>query len=356
MSETEKRKSPWQWLGVLVVAGLMVLLLRHVDWQAVKAGFAAVDLRFLPVLVLLIALNFLIRSWRWRHLLSGGSSMKLRSLIDATVIGFTGTFLLPFRAGEVVRPWILTRWEKIGFGASAASIVVERVVDALTIIGFLAVAITWIDNPPEWLGTGAKLLGGVAVIGVGFMVMAYFFSRAFSKLARKMISIFLFPKFLARVRAGLYQLVDGFLEGLKAISTGRQLTVVLIASVVLWLEMALFYQATLWTMGINLGPAAGLMVTVLVALAVAAPGPPGFLGTFQIGCLAALGLFEISREVGLSYAIVAHFLQAACIIPAGLWILQARGLKLRESLPVSKTAPEELASDDAQPSEHKPGS
>lgn len=341
MSETEKRKSPWQWLGIVVVAGLMVLLLRHIDWQSVKAGFAAVDLRFLPLLVLLIALNFLIRSWRWRYLLTGGGTMKMRSLVDATVIGFTGTFLLPFRAGEVVRPWILTRWEKISFGASAASIVVERVVDALVIIGFLAVAVTWIDNPPEWLGTGAKLLGAVAVVGVGFMVMAYFFSRAFSKLARKMISLFLFPRFLERVRTALYQLVDGFLEGLRAVSTGRQLAIVLIASLLLWLEMALFYQATLWTMGIGLGPAAGLMVTVLVALAVAAPGPPGFLGTFQIGCLAALGLFEVSREAGLSYAIVAHFVQAACIIPAGLWILQARGLKLRQSLPVSKAEPQE---------------
>ena len=335
MDETKKGRSPWQWLGIVVVVGLLAMVLRHVDWAAVRAGFAAVDLKFLPLLVLLVALNFLIRSWRWRYLVAGGKSMSPRSLFDATVVGFTATFLLPFRAGELTRPWILTRWEPVRFGPAVASIVTERVLDALVIIGFLAAAAGWIDDAPEWLGTGAKLLGGVAVFGLVLMLMAYFFGRSFSKLARRMISIFLFPRFLAKLRAALYQLVDGFLEGLKAISTGRDLAVVIAASIVLWLEMALFYQVGIWTMGLSLGPLAGIMVTVLVALAVSAPGPPGFLGTFQIGCLAALGLFDVSRETGLSYAIVTHVLQAGCIIPAGLWILHARGLKLRQSLPVA---------------------
>lgn len=333
MNEMNKGRGGWRWLGVLVVVGLLALLLRNVDWGGVARSFASVDLKFLPLLVLLVALNFLIRSWRWRYLLAGGRSMSMRSLVEATTVGFMSTFLLPFRAGELTRPWILTRWERVRFGPAAASIVTERVVDALVVVGFLAVAAGRMDEAPEWLGTGAKLLGGVAATGVVMMLMAYFFSRAFSKLARRMIALFLFPKLLRNVRAALYQLVDGFLEGLKAIASGRQLTIVLLASLVLWLEMMLFYQVGLWTMGLTLGPLAGLMVTVLVALAIAAPGPPGFLGTFQIGCLAALELFGVSREAGLSYAIVAHVVQAGCIIPAGLWILHARGLALRQSLP-----------------------
>ena len=322
----------WQWLGIILVVGLLVLLLRQVDWAQVRSSFSQVDLRYVPLLVALVALNFLIRSWRWRYLLIGGESMSLRSLVDATTAGFMASFLLPFRAGEVARPWVLTRWESIRFGSAAASIVVERVVDAVVIVGFLAIGAGWIHEAPEWLGAGATLLGVIAVAGLALMLVAYFFSRSFSKFSRRVVSIVFFPNFLSRLRAALYHLIDGFLEGLKAISSGRQLLIVLISSVVLWLEMALFYQACLWTTGIALGPLAGLMVMVLVALAVAAPGPPGFLGTFQIGCLAALGLFGVTREQGLSYAVFAHVLQAACIIPAGLWILHRRGLRLRDSI------------------------
>lgn len=322
----------WQWLGIILVVGLLVLLLRQVDWAQVHSSFSQVDLRYVPLLVALVALNFLIRSWRWRYLLIGGESMSLRSLVDATTAGFMASFLLPFRAGEVARPWVLTRWESIRFGSAAASIVVERVVDAVVIVGFLAIGAGWIHEAPEWLGAGATLLGFIAAAGLALMFVAYFFSRGFSRFSRRVVSIVFFPNFLSRLRAALYHMIEGFLEGLKAISSGRQLLIVLISSVVLWLEMALFYQACLWTTGIALGPLAGLMVMVLVALAVAAPGPPGFLGTFQIGCLAALGLFGVTREQGLSYAVFAHVLQAACIIPAGLWILHRRGLRLRDSI------------------------
>lgn len=340
MSEPKKEGGRWQWLGVVVVVGLLALLLRHVDWTAVRSSFAQVDLKFVPLLVALVALSFLIRSWRWRYLLVGGSSMSFRSLVEATTAGFMASFLLPFRAGEVVRPWLLSRWESTGFGSAAASIVVERVVDALVVIGFLSVAAAWIEDAPEWLGAGARLLGVVALIGLAMMLMAYFFSRSFSKLARKLISVFLFPDFLSKLRGGLYRLIDGFLEGLKAVSSGRQLLLVLFASLALWIEMALFYQVCLWTMGLHLSPLAGIMVNVLVALAIAAPGPPGFLGTFQIGCLAALGLFGVSREIGLSYAVVAHVIQAATIIPAGLWILHARGLRLRDSVRIGDAKPD----------------
>jgi uncharacterized protein (TIRG00374 family) len=329
------RKPPpsiWRWLGMLAVVGLLVFVLRHVDPAEVRRGFARVDLRLLPVLVALVALNFWIRSWRWRYLLKDGRSMSQRSLIEATTIGFMATFILPFRAGEVARPWILTRWEAIRFGPAVASIVTERVLDTLVIIGFFGLAASRIEEAPAWLDTGAKLLGAIAVVGTVLMLLAYFASGFFSRLARKLIDRLLFPACCAKLRTALNQLVDGFLDGLKAITSIRQLLLVIIASLLLWLEMALFYQVGLWTLGIPLGPTAGLMVTVLVALAVAAPGPPGFLGTFQIGCLAALGLFEIDRETGLSYAIVTHLVQAAVIILAGLWMLQARGLTLRGSL------------------------
>ena len=345
MSETAKGRGVSQWLGIVVVLGLLTLLLRHVEWDAVRASFSKVDLRFIPVLVFLVVLNFLIRSWRWRYLLVGGESMSFRSLVDATTAGFMASFLLPFRAGEVARPWVLTRWESIGFGSAAASIVVERVIDALVIIGVLSIAAEWIDNAPEWLEAGTRVLGLIALVGLVMMLMAYFFSRAFSKLGRRMIRVFLFPRFLAGLRNGLYQLMDGFLQGLKAISNGRQLWIVMIASLALWLEMAVFYQVCLWTLGLQLSPLAGVMVMVLVALAIAAPGPPGFLGTFQIGCLAALGLFGVSREMGLSYAVVAHVVQAACIIPAGLWILHARGLRLRDSIRSASSAQSDSGED-----------
>ena len=313
---------------------LVAFVLREIDLAAVRHAFAQVDLRWVPVLVLLLGLNFLIRSWRWRHLLGGGKPLPLGSLVEATSVGFMTSFLLPFRAGELARPWVLSRWQPVRFGSAMASIVLERVTDALTVVGFLGLAVSRWSESPDWLEAGARLLGVVAVIGLVMMVFAYAFSDAFTRVLQRGIDL-LVPSRWEKLRKHLHELVEGFFAGLKAIRSIRQLLLVMIGSVALWLELALFYQVGLWTMGLALPFWAGITVMVLVALAVAAPGPPGFLGTFQIGCIAALSLHGIGREEALSFSIVMHLGQAACIIPAGVWVLHHRGLKVREALPPS---------------------
>jgi hypothetical protein len=112
--------------------------------------------------------------------------------------------------------------------------------------------------------------------------------------------------------------------------------VVVITSIVMWLELAAFYQVGLHTMGMSLPLWAGVTVMVLVALAVAVPGLPGFLGTFQFGCVGALALYAVGKEEALSYSIVMHVVQAVGIIGAGLWILKARGLSLKKAMAVER--------------------
>lgn len=244
------------------------------------------------------------------------------------MFGFMASFVLPFRAGEVARPWVLSRWEPVRFGAGVASIVVERIMDALVVVGILGLSVGHWESPPEWLGAGARLLGVVGGVGIVGLILAYLFSAAFTKLGQKVISLV----FRGKLEAKLHELVDEFFTGLKAIRTFGQLAMVVITSIVMWLELAVFYQVGLYAMGLHLPLWAGVTVMVLVALAVAVPGLPGFLGTFQFGCVGALALYAVGKEEALSYSIVMHVVQAVGIIGAGLWILKARGLSLKGAM------------------------
>jgi hypothetical protein len=95
--------------------------------------------------------------------------------------------------------------------------------------------------------------------------------------------------------------------------------------------MGIFYLIGLPVMG---APAAfwpGMMVNVIVALAVAAPSAPGFVGTFQFGCLIALStLYDYPKEFSVAYSVVIHVVQAVIIIAVGSTVLFRRGLKLSE--------------------------
>ena len=70
-----------------------------------------------------------------------------------------------------------------------------------------------------------------------------------------------------------------------------------------------------------------LTVTVMVGLALAAPSGPGFVGTFQAGCVVALsGVFGVSKEISVAYSIFAHAVQAIVGILVGLYSLYRQGL------------------------------
>ncbi|MFC7337941.1 lysylphosphatidylglycerol synthase transmembrane domain-containing protein [Haloferula chungangensis] len=330
MSEVTEKSEPkgLQYLGALVVVAVLGWLFMSLDWNEVADGFRKVDYRLLPVLVILLALNFVLRSWRWGWLLPGGRKLPLKSLLEATVFGFMASFVLPFRAGEVARPWMLSRWEPVRFGAGMASIVVERILDALVVVGILGLSVGHWESTPTWLGAGARLLGVVGGLGIAGLVLAYLFSAAFTKFGQKMVSLV----FRGHLEMKLHELVDEFFIGLRAIKSFSQLAVVVVTSILMWLEMAAFYQVGLHTMSLSLPLWAGVTVMVLVALAVAVPGLPGFLGTFQFGCVGALALYAIGNEEALSYSIVMHVVQAVGIIGAGLWILKARGLSLKAAM------------------------
>jgi hypothetical protein len=74
-----------------------------------------------------------------------------------------------------------------------------------------------------------------------------------------------------------------------------------------------------------------MLLNLMIALAVAAPSAPGFIGTFQAGCLVALTVISgYSREFAMAYSVVTHVLQMTLVLGAGFVVLHLRGLRLAQ--------------------------
>src|SRR5688572_31269265 len=65
--------------------------------------------------------------------------IRFRSTFRATVIGFAALGVLPARAGDVLRPYLLARQEGLSVTATMATIVIERVLDLAAVLVLLAV-------------------------------------------------------------------------------------------------------------------------------------------------------------------------------------------------------------------------
>ena len=113
------------------------------------------------------------RTWRWHYLLRSIKNVPLRGLFPVVVIGYMGNNVYPFRAGEVIRAYVLKRNEDISISASLATIIVERIFDGLVMLMFVFVALPFADFKADWLKNvvilSTLLFWGAFIV---FLVMA----------------------------------------------------------------------------------------------------------------------------------------------------------------------------------------
>jgi len=92
------------WSGLLV-AGLTAVLVwmfvRDLDGAALQHAFATAHFGLIALGVLTTLQTYLIRAWRWQTMLKPLGHVRFGPAFRTTIIGFTATFLLPARAGEV---------------------------------------------------------------------------------------------------------------------------------------------------------------------------------------------------------------------------------------------------------------
>jgi uncharacterized membrane protein YbhN (UPF0104 family) len=109
----------------------------------------------------------------------------------------------------------------------------------------------------------------------------------------------------ANVRERANAALQSFIDGLQGIGEGAVLVRVIAYSVYLWIVIASVFGIGFLACDLPVPlVTGGLALVTVVAGAVSAPSAPGFIGTFQAGCILALGLFGVSRADAVPYAFV----------------------------------------------------
>src|SRR5687768_4797418 len=86
-------------------------------WLQVRR--ARVDLLVLAVAC--VGLTYWARALRWQYLLAPLGGARFRTAFRTTVIGFAALALLPARAGDLLRPYLLARQEGLRASATFAT-------------------------------------------------------------------------------------------------------------------------------------------------------------------------------------------------------------------------------------------
>jgi len=316
-------------LGIGVSALCVWLSMKDVHVSEVLAALRVANgLGFVAVMAVTL-FGFWVRAVRWRWFIDAGRPLGLPSLFSATMIGFMANNVLPFRLGEFVRPWALARRERLSKTTLLATVVVERAVDMLTLLGIFGV--TMLVHPiaentdagrlVQW---GARLLVGLC-IGLTLFVVAVERNR---RLARALVRCVTRPlPGAAGERVG--HMLERFIEGLGLFRDVGRLTVVFALSFAMFLCFACALAISLWSLGIELPWYAGLVLLVITAIGIMVPAAPGYIGTLNIACTAGLALFGVGKAQSVPFSWFYFFSQWLPITAVGLLYLNREGLSLR---------------------------
>lgn len=327
--EEPSRRKRSQWmksLGGLVLSALLIAwIVQSTDWRDVYAELRGASYWALFPATAIFFLHFFIRAIRWRSFLPRGKSLPLGILFDSIMVGNLANFLLPLRAGEFVRPYMLSRRARPSFASGFASVVVERFFDLSAVLIAFAVLLLWFQNFPRWVYQGAITLGLISIALMIFIVVGSFVPLFVLKVFKAVVQ----KVFSHRPRRLERHLID-FLKGARVLRKNNNFVKVLFFTALVWATTFLLYFVLLYLVPVPRSFLLSVSVSVIIALAVAAPSVPGFVGVYQTACIAGFSLFGVSTEVAVAYSIITHALHYVIFVPYGLFALSRAGLSFSE--------------------------
>jgi len=327
----------------LLTFGLLAFFLRNADMAAVWGETRRARPLLLLGAVAITAMTYALRAFRWQYLLAPLGAVRFSTAFRATVIGFAATFLLPARAGEVIRPYLLARREGLPASAAFATIILERLLDLVTVLGLFTVFVLTLD-PASLPGVDPAYLARVKLGGVlagaaagGGLLVAFVAAGHPERLGRWALQVErVLPERLARTVA---QFVESFTQGLAVMRQPGRLFVSLVLSVPLWLSIAAGIWLTSLAFHITLAYMGSFLVMTLLVVGVAMPTPGavgGFHAAYQIGVQTFFGAPD-DRAIGA--AIVLHAISFLPVTALGIVFMAREGLTLARARTLATDSP-----------------
>lgn len=308
----------WQfWLGAGISAFFLIMALRGLHlgdlWQTLKSA------RYAWIIpgVMVYFMAVWARVWRWHYLLRNIKPIPLKRMWSPVVIGYMGNNVYPFRAGEVIRAYILKRNENVSVSASLATILVERIFDGLVMLIFVLVALPTVPNLPLWL---KQTVIYASVLFAGALLVLVIWA-VYPRLAQTVYSYVIGHFLPQKLRVPLLAIADNFTTGLNSLRRLSDVAMVFITSIVIWLLETVKYWFVMHAFAFSVSFFALMLMNGVVNLATTLPSAPGYIGTFDGPGIEVLKVFGVNPIIATGYTLVLHAALWLPITLLGFWYM-----------------------------------
>ncbi|MHB1005784.1 MAG: lysylphosphatidylglycerol synthase transmembrane domain-containing protein [Chloroflexota bacterium] len=313
-------------LGLAFSAIAIYAVVRSVDPGLVAAALVGVNYLWMVPAIAVVMVAVWLRAKRWRLLFVDRASLRVSKLFAILMIGYLINTVFPARLGDPARAIIIGEIEGVKPARALGTVVVERLLDVLTVMVFLIAALPFIQIP-TWMTQSAVLMATGATGGFAAVVILGRYRERVVPLIDR------YARLLLKGRgAFVADQADHLLRGTDALANGRNAAAVVLLCLLIWVVSVVQTYTVMLAFALPVPVSAAVLLVVVNALGMVVPSSPGYVGVFHYLTVLTLGVYGIDPSLALSYAIVLHLVT---FLPLSLFGLVFMG---RESLSLGKVS------------------
>jgi uncharacterized protein (TIRG00374 family) len=345
-----KKKLLSFFIGIIISGAALVFAFKNVPMTELAAYIGKVNYLWIGPSVLLVLAAFFLRSIRWRVILGPDRELGFWKVHHPLMIGFMLNCIMPGRVGELARPAILFKHERVPFTTGLATVAAERVFDIAMLLLIFALMLGTIQIDPNIdIPFGSYHLTRSTLVAIGYGMVRLSLALL---LGIVLISIDASRRLINRMIMGLQKLlffmssdfqqqvsdkigkrlvaiIENVAMGFALVKKPGRLIVCTGLTAAIWILSGVsYYVMALGSPGIHLSVIEMFIYMVIICFFIALPSVPGYWGLWEAGGVFALALFGIAPKDAAGFTLVNHAVQIFPIIIVGLVSAMVTGVNI----------------------------
>ncbi len=157
-------------IGILLSLIGLYYAFSGLDFDSLWINLQRINIFYILTVFLLFIYSVYIRSKRWQILLRPSINISCKPLFSATIIGYFGNSVLPFRLGELLRGYSLSKDCTLKVSTIMGTIVLDRILD-ITGLFLVSVFFVFVFPLEDWLKTGLIAMAIVITIALAIVII-----------------------------------------------------------------------------------------------------------------------------------------------------------------------------------------
>jgi uncharacterized protein (TIRG00374 family) len=313
------------WLGITISLVCLILVLWNIDFWEVLTALKGANYAWLLPASLPYAGTLISKVLRWQLLFPGEHKrIRREKLFSALMISYALNTILPARLGELARAYVIGETEGLSKSLALSTIVVEKVLDILTLLLFLVLLLPFVTLP-SWVQRPALIMGPLFLC-----LFAIILALTYQRQGTLSLASFFLKRIPRLSGERILNSLDSALSGFDVLRSVRRNISLWGWSLAVWITGALFILFVMFAFHIDAPPSAAVLLLCVTSLGMTVPSSPGYIGVYHWLVVSTLLIFNVDRELALSYAFALHAVTFLPLTLLGIFYMMRENYSLQK--------------------------